>query len=69
MSDTDTAWGVLVQAPDMKRGEWLTPDGHLTHLRVHAGIVRGEAGRQTAERQAASIEASNPGTKAKARRF
>lgn len=73
MTTTDespgVAWGVLVRMPYMRRGEWLTPSGHLTSRRVLAGIVRGDEGRQLAERIAAQVEAASPGAQAKARRF
>jgi len=52
---------IKVKAPDMKRWEFLTPRGSLTHLRLHAALA-------TPERCAefvAELRQDNPGVEFK----
>lgn len=72
MSDTTTspapaattadegAWGILVRMSDMKRGEWLTPSGHLTGRKVHASLNWGPEGKAKCEQVAKEIAADHP---------
>lgn len=53
---------VKVLAPGAKRWEFITPDGGITHLRIHAATMSEEKANQQAE----YIPAHNEGVKAKA---
>jgi hypothetical protein len=47
---------IKIKAEDMGRFEFLTPDGRLTHLRIHAAWATPER----CEVQAAKIRSDNP---------
>jgi hypothetical protein len=60
----NSAWGVLVKWPDMKRSQWLTPDGHLTMRKVHASRNYGDEGHAKCERVAKEITENHRGVSA-----
>ena len=51
------SYTIKVKAPEMKRWEFLTPQGELTNLRVHASQFPDQA---TAEKAASMLRAENP---------